>query len=69
MELICIALILALVVVSSYAYWNGQDAKASCTEAWSLYIAMSDRRDALVEENRELQRRLETIEDALGERE
>jgi hypothetical protein len=42
----------------------GQE-KASCTEAWKQLGDMRERRDALVEENRELQRRLETIEAAL----
>ena len=43
----------------------GQE-KASCTEAWKLLGDMRDRRDALIEENRELQRRLEAIEDAIN---
>jgi regulator of replication initiation timing len=66
---ICVLLILALCVVSCHDYWNNSDANARVADAWKQLSDMRDRRDALVVENTELQRRLETIEDALGERE
>ena len=69
MAVICALLILALCLVSCHDYWNNADANARVADAWKLYQDMAARRDALVEENRALQLRLEAIEDALGSRE
>ena len=69
MVLLCGILVLAICLVCCHDYWNCQDANARVKDAWEAHQAMSERRDALVEENRELQRRLETIEDAIGTRE
>jgi hypothetical protein len=69
MELVCIALVIAVIVSVLHNYWNNLDANARVADAWKLYTDMAERRSDLVVENTELQRRLETIEDALGGRE
>lgn len=57
----------AVTIVIAHALVVGE--KESCKEAWKLLTKISDRRDALVIENTQLQQRLETIEDALVSRE